>query len=476
MKKGRYKNLFGNMALFTVGNFVSKLLVMLLVPFYTNVLTTQEYGIADGMQATLLLLVPLLTINIGEAALRYGIESKGKSDKILRIILKYVGIADMAVALVAGIIYVLNIGNASSMWGVYALLFAGLFMCNSVYESVLLFCQGCEKVQIVVIGSIACTILVIISNLYFLLVLKIGLYGYIYAQMISFAGAAIVMLLFMFRLGFIAKGIEEKKDNKSLEKEMTSYGSSMLVYSTSSWINNAIDRYFVLGLCGAAANGLYGVAYKIPAILTVFQRIFAQAWQISANKNYDEQDSSEFFSKVYRAYQTIMVVGCAGLMLVLKLVARFLFAKDFFNAWTLVPPLLISVIFGALTGFLGSICLAFKDGKSMGRATGIGAIINVILNIIGIKYMGPMGAAIATMISYYTMYECAYHMVKKHVELNVNRAVDFIAYIILIIQAATIVFEMSIWFWTQVAGFVIIMIIYGKGFFEMIIERMKKNG
>ena len=74
-KTSKYQYLAGNIALFSVSNFVSKILVFLLVPLYTNVLTTYEYGIADILQVTLLLLVPAVTVNMGEAALRFGIEN-----------------------------------------------------------------------------------------------------------------------------------------------------------------------------------------------------------------------------------------------------------------------------------------------------------------------------------------------------------------------------------------------------------------
>lgn len=469
MKKGRFKNLFGNMALFTIGNFVSKILVMLLVPFYTNVLTTAEYGLADGMQATLLLLVPLITINIGEAALRYGIERQTQRKNILKVLIKYVGIADILVTGVC-VILCLTLGN-TGIKSVYFLLFAGLFVCNSIYESMILFCQGCEKVKVMVTGSIACTFLVIVSNLYFLLVLKIGLYGYLYSQMISFMGAAVIMLLLIS--GSVKKESEalELSQAKMLEKEMTGYGRGMLLYSTSSWVNNALDRYFVIAMCGTAVNGLYAVAYKIPAILTVFQRIFAQAWQISANKNYDEADSAQYFARVYKGYQTIMTVGCSGLIMMSQFVASLLFAKAFFKAWVLVPPLLMSVIFGALTGFCGSICLAYKDGRAMGYATGIGAVINIILNYIGIKLIGATGAAFATLISYFVMYMFAYNAVQKHIKLKISRFWDFLMYLLILVQCLVIIFGISCYMVIEIICFILILLLYGRDFFKLLRNR-----
>lgn len=460
VKKTKYQYLAGNIALFSVSNFVSKILVFLLVPLYTNVLTTAEYGIADIMQVTLLLLVPALTLNMGEAALRFGIEKVDSRGSILRTGMAYVLRADLLVAslaLVSGIFLPDNI-----RW--YVLLFALLFFVNSAFEFLILFFQGCEMVPVVVIGSVTSTLVMIISNIIFLLVIKIGLNGYIYSQIIAYFVAVIVMLI----LGKM--GAEEYKLSKDeeLSKEMVSYGIPMIAYSTGSWINNAADRYIVAGICGSAANGVYGVAYKIPAILMVFQRIFAQAWQMSATKSYADDKSEEFFTNMYKVYNTFMVIGCSVLIAFVKVIATFLFRKEFYEAWKFVPYLLISVIFGALTGFLGSICLAHKDSKAMGKATSIGAVINIILNLALVPFYGALGAAFATAVSYATMCMMAFIFVKRHVKLDITIAMDIVVYVLLAIEATLVIFEVKYCFACAAAIVLIISGIYMKEIIKII--------
>lgn len=432
---GKLKYLSKNIALFTISNFVSKILVFLLVPFYTNVLSTYEYGIADILQVTLLLLVPAFTINIGEAALRFGIEHEEKRSSIFYTGIKYVLRADVFTA----IICLIGTFFVNSEIKKYLLFFIVLFLANSLYEFLILYFQGSELVNIVVIGSVSCTLFTILSNLYFLLVLKIGLNGYLISQIIAFSLASAIMIF----IGIKAEVIKKTEYDKSLEVEMLTYSKPMIAYSTASWINNAVDRYFVAFLCGAAVNGIYGVAYKIPAILMVFQRIFAQAWQMSATKAHKDDNSDEFFSGMYTAYNTFMVVGCSALILFVRLVALFLFRKEFYIAWRLVPPLLISVIFGALTGFLGSICLAHKDSKSMGIATGIGALVNVILNLILIPHYEAMGASIATAVSYFIMSTLALVFVKKYTDLKVTVFKNLVGYLLIIAQSIIMIFEVK---------------------------------
>ena len=494
---GKLKYLSKNIALFSISNFVSKILVFLLVPFYTNVLTTYEYGIADVIQVTLLLLVPMVTLNIGEAALRFGIEEVENRKSIYDIGIKYVIRASIFVACICfairGVISVISIPgfNSSNIAEIkwYLLLFILLFATNSLYEFLVLYFQGCELVETIVFGSITCTAATIGFNLFFLLGLKIGLNGYVFSQILAYAVAAFVMIVISKKkvavqasrdnvqadADNITSSISDS-DKSGLETRMLEYSKPMIVYSTASWVNNAVDRYFVLYLCGAAVNGVYGVAYKIPAILMVFQRIFAQAWQLSATKAHKDSDSDEFFTDMYKVYNSFMVIGCAFLVLIVKPLSSFLFRKEFYEAWKFVPPLLISVIFGALTGFLGSICLAHKDSKSMGKATGTGAVVNVLLNLILIPYFSAMGAAIATGISYFTMCMMALLFVKKHVNISVAVLRNFISYLILVIQAIIMIMEMPYHYAICGALFVILIVIYIKDFVSIVNVVIEKIG
>ncbi|MCR4923379.1 MAG: polysaccharide biosynthesis C-terminal domain-containing protein, partial [Lachnospiraceae bacterium] len=232
-------------------------------------------------------------------------------------------------------------------------------------------------------------------------------------------------------------------------------------------------------LCGVSVNGVYGVAYKIPAILTVFQRIFAQSWQMSATKSYKEDESGDFFSGMFKSYQAFMVIGCSLLILFVRAIAGFMLQKDFFEAWRFVPPLLISVVFGALTGFIGSICLAHKDSKAMGISTFLGAFINILLNLLLIPKYSAMGAAIATGISYYTMFAMSLFIVKKHVVIKHSSLKDHLAYLLLVTEAVVMIRELP--FMYIVSGMTVLILLFCylgefKKILEVITGRFKRQG
>lgn len=81
----KVKELLSNTLLFTVANLGSKLMVFLMVPLYTAVLSTDEYGIADMVQTTATMLIPILTAMIAEGVLRFCFLKEYSSNEVFSI-------------------------------------------------------------------------------------------------------------------------------------------------------------------------------------------------------------------------------------------------------------------------------------------------------------------------------------------------------------------------------------------------------
>lgn len=68
----QYKRLLSNTFIFAVGTFSSKILVILMLRFYTGILTQDEMGVADLIVKTTSILYPVVSLSIGQAVIRYG--------------------------------------------------------------------------------------------------------------------------------------------------------------------------------------------------------------------------------------------------------------------------------------------------------------------------------------------------------------------------------------------------------------------
>ena len=81
MSSSRLRMLSKNAVILGIGNFSSKILVFFLVPLYTNVLSTLEYGNYDLAITTIQLAAPIITVNISDGVMRFLFEKdKSKSD------------------------------------------------------------------------------------------------------------------------------------------------------------------------------------------------------------------------------------------------------------------------------------------------------------------------------------------------------------------------------------------------------------
>ena len=72
----QYKRLLGNTFIFAIGTFSSKILVIPMLRFYTGMMTQDEMGVADLIIKTTSILYPVVSLSIGQAVIRYGLERK----------------------------------------------------------------------------------------------------------------------------------------------------------------------------------------------------------------------------------------------------------------------------------------------------------------------------------------------------------------------------------------------------------------
>lgn len=453
MKK--YIYLIKNMGLLTISNFSSKLLSFLLVTLYTSVLTTKDYGIYDIFNTTIMLLIPILTMGIIESVLRFPLENRENSEVIYLVGLKHVLRGFFILIIVCGINYVYTFSDTLLKYNIF---FIFLYITAVVSQMLQNFARGIEKVSSLAVSGILSSIAVISLNILFLLYLDLGLVGYFLANIL---GMVISIIYLVFSLGVWKYKLSRKIDKK-LEKEMLNYSIPTIANSISWWVNNAADRYIIISLFGLATNGIYSVSYKIPSIMNVFQTIFNQAWTISAVQEFDKNDSNGFYKNVYSGTNFVMITVCSILILLTKVLARLLYKNQFYSAWTYVPYLLISILFGVLCGVLGGVYTATKDSKKLGSSTVIGAVVNVIAGYLLSVLIGPIGAALGTLLSYIIVWLIRLVDVKKYMKLRINLKRDVISYVVLLLQAIELIYvkEGILLYSTQTILFLIVLLMY----------------
>lgn len=468
---GRYRYLLKNIGILTLGSFATKLLSFFLVPLYTNILTTAEYGTYDLFNTTIGVLLPILTMNIQDSVLRFALDNQHSRTSIVSVGVRYLLIGSGITALGLAVNSILNLNG---MLKEYAVFFFLMFFMQALSGILLAYSRGTERVSDLAVSGVISSAVAIGCNIVFLVAFQWGLVGYFLANL---SGSLVQCLYLIFRGGGVHE-VDFRRRYSRTEKEMLAYCRPLIANSIAWWVNNTSDRYIVVFFCGLAENGIYAVGSKIPSILNLFQSIFSQAWAISVVKDFDPEDKSGFFTNTYKTYNCIMVILCSAIIVADKMLARFLYAKDFYMAWRFVPWLTIAIVFGSASGYIGGIFAAIKQTKLSSRAAIVGAVTNVFLNLLLTPVMGAMGASVATTISYFAAWVFRYSYSRRYIKMRINLRRDLAAYAILVAQAIVLcaVEQAGILYLTEIALFCVIAALYSKDVLTVVLRRMRTSG
>lgn len=428
MASGRVRELSINTVLFAISSFGSKLVSFLLLPLYTSALSTADYGTVDLVQSTVSLLVPVLTLNVQDAVLRFGLGRDGEPEEVLSVGLRTVAGGCCVLLLALAAMVGLNVTPVDDAY--LAFLFA-MFLLGAMSNVLTMYLKSQNHIKALVVSGIGGTLVTCVLAIALLVGVSAGVVGYM-AAMASGSLFSVCILLVAGRVSLRAVF----RSQQGLFRAMVAYSAPLIANSLAWWVNDVSGRYIVTLLCGAAANGVYAVAFKIPSILSTLQTIFYNAWSISAIKEFDPKDSDGFLGRMYSLYSCAMSLCCSMILLLDIPLARLLYADDFFGAWHYVPFLLVGVFLNGLALFEGCIYAAARHTKEVSATTLAGAIVGIVACIVLTFIIGPMGAAVATFAGYLVTWGVRTRiMVRSVARIKVSWRIEIACLCILIVQA-----------------------------------------
>lgn len=426
MSKTSY--LIKNTGILAIGSFSSKLLVFLMVPIYTSALTTAEYGMYDIIYSSVGLLIPILTLNIADALLRFPLDEDADTPRIARIGLCITLISGVFV-LVAQLVPIMPWHDVAGVnW------LAPLYLANAFYQVLILLARGCERMADVAIAGVISTVTMLSLNVILLLVAKLGLAGFFMANVAGLTVPSIYLISRMRNVIFAPA----KTSSNGLLASMIRYSMPLAATTIGWWFINTSGRFAVMALCGAGAAGLFSIAYKIPSILNVISGIFIQAWQVSAIKEFDRKDSDGFLRDTFAVVETGLIFATSALILLSPVLASVLYSGEFYEGWRYVPLLLVSSLLNTMGGMWGPFFSAKFDTAPIAVSTALGGAINVVACLALIGFAGVQGAAFASVLASLVNWAWRGIKVKKHIDVDFHMGKSLLAYGTLVIQGTAL--------------------------------------
>lgn len=469
----KYKTLLSNTLLISIGTFGSKLLVFLMVRFYTGYLTPADYSTADLITQTANLLFPIISLGITEGVFRFALDTSADRRSVFTVgFLCITGGAALFLGIVPLLSFVKDFSGFIWLIVVYTMAACYHALCSQYIRAI-------GKTALFAVQGIINTMLVIVLNILFLAVFKMGVTGYVLSVVVADT-LCTVFLIFKEKLWRAVT----LHPNRSVFPQMIKYSLPLIPATVFWWITSVSDRYMVNAMISSEVNGIYTVAYKLPTLLTLVSTVFMQAWQFSAvtESEGDKEEHALFFGQVWRSFQAVMFLAGAAVIAFAKPAMKLLTTKEFYSAWEYIPVLAVSMVFTALTSFMGTVYIVNRKSMISFITALIGAGTNIIFNFLLIpSVLGAQGAAIATALSYMIVFVVRAVNSRKYINFKLYTAHIIANTLILLIQTVTMIFSIPYWILIQALCIIALIIINFKfliGFIEKIFSsvlRRKSN-
>lgn len=425
---GRYKTLATNTIIFGICNFTSKLLVFFMLPFYTAVMSKEEFGTADYINTVVGLFIPVLSLSIAQGCMRYALDRNEDPKQTFTFGFKVLSGGVLILLCTIPLLEKLSIIKD------YIFIFILLYTSHVFQNFFSLFARGLKKVSLVGVSGVTSAFVVVLSNILFLFVFRFGVKGFLMSIVVSDLFAIAILFI-----GCKLHRFFTLKTDIRLSKDILYYSLPMIPNSLGWWINHSVSRLFLNHYCCVADVGIFSAATKMPNIIDTFRGFFVQAWQLSTIMEYDNKEAVSFFEKIYRLYNVFLIILCTVLLILSRSLASVLYSNDFFEAWKYTPVLIVGVLFGSLIAYFTPSYLAHKKTNRLFLSTLFGALVTLVCNSVLIPSIGIMGAAITVLLSNFAVYIYVFIDCRKYYPFRLIYYHFILSHIILLVYACLII-------------------------------------
>lgn len=417
--------LIKNTVIIFLGKACTQLISFLLLPLYTKYLITEEYGFVDLITTYVALLVPVLTLQLEMATFRFLVDNRENNNKkveIISTVLKLILIMSILVLLIY--IIVIQFINIKYKYLIAVVIF------SCIYSSILLqIARGFGENIKYSIGCCVSGISTVVLNVILIVGLKMNADG----MLISMILANTLTFIYLIISLKLNKYFKLKTFDLNLSKQLLKYSIPLVPNGISWWIVNASDRTIISGFLGVASNGIYAVSNKFSSLFMGVFNVFLMSWTESTSLHINDEDRDEFFSKTMNMVIRLFITLCMLVISAMPFIFSILIDEKYNEAYNNIPILLIAMLFNIVVGLDSAIYIAKKKTKQVMYTSLISAIINVVINLSLIKYMGLYAASISTLIAYAVMALYRNYDLKKIVNIKWDRKYIYKSIICLIV-------------------------------------------
>jgi O-antigen/teichoic acid export membrane protein len=388
-------------AIYGIGGLVSRFVAVLLLPLYTRYLTPSDYGAVETLVALTAILATLLRLGIASAFFRFYFDSPDPAHRLRVVRTCFWFTMTMAtLGLTAGLIFAPQISDAFFGTDARTTLVRAAFVllwAQMNYEQITALFRVEERSVAFVSASLVNLAITVSATVLFVVALDWGATGVVVG---NFTGTlAVYFALLAYRREQLGLTLDRR-----LLRQMNRFGLPLVPSMLALWVLTFSDRFFLLKLTDTEEVGLYSIGARIASAMVLLLTAFRAAWPAFAYSIDDDRQARRAYAYVLTYLLFVASWTALALGLLSPWLVRALTTPAFYDASDVVAPL----AFGAVA-FGGFIVVSIALGRTKRTqfnwvVTGGAALVSVTLNLALIPPYGMMGAAIANLCAFTTMF------------------------------------------------------------------------
>ena len=395
---------------YTFSNLMQKAINVLVVPLYTRLLSSSEYGIYSVFVSWMELFEIIVTFRLFYGAYIVGLVKYEDDREVYTSSLEKLSCIIITSFLCMYLIFRQYINGITELSTDLTLLMFGMMYALPVVG----FWRAWQRVDNNYIHMVVVTMLIAVLTPMFG-VGGILIFGrcssYVIYSRVGIEVLIAIALLIVYKKCFFAK------TNTKYWKYALAMNVPLIPYYLSTVALNHSDRIIIQKLTGFSEAGIYSVAYSASMIMTLFNNAFnssMQPWLFKQlkNKNYTKVPHIINMYSVIIALLNLMLIAFAPEAI------HILAPEEYHDAIWIIPPLAASVYVMALYQHFINIEFYYNESKVTAAASLGAALLNIGLNFMLIPIFGYMAAGYTTLLSYlvflFTHYAFAKFVCKKN--------------------------------------------------------------
>lgn len=377
---------------FVVSNVIQKGVSLLATPIFTRLLTTEQYGVYSVYQSWYSIITIFATLNLSAGVFNNGMVKWPNDRK--RFTASMQGLST-SITMALFVIYLLGQDFWNRLLGLNSVFLFAMFA-EMLFVPAFNYWAAGQRFDYQYRALVIVTVIIAVVSP------AIGVLAVLSTDYKAEARVlAFVFVQVCVGLVFYIKNAVNGKCyfNRKYWKFALGFNLPLIPHYLSQTVLNQADRIMIQRMIGSSDAALYSVAYSMAMMFSIVTNainnsFIPYSYKAIRDKKYEALRKNASFLVLMIAVACVLVTAFA------PEVIRIFAAPEYYDAYRVIPPITISLLFIFMTSLFGNIEFYFEQTRFIMLASSVAAVLNVVLNYFAIPMWGYAAAGYTTLICY----------------------------------------------------------------------------